>query len=417
MAFGHSFRKQHFPQLDSEVVPVNHGSYGLPPQCVIEKFYAAIGDDLAYPDRYIRTKQQKEYVASLKLVAQYLNCPHQNLALVDNVSVGINAVLRSLPFQKGDKIAIATTTFLSCVHLISFLEELMGVEAVIVDIEYPLLDSEVLEKWREAFAAHKIKLALFDTVTIPGVKVPFIELTTLCREFGVLSMVDGAHLIGLLPMDFEKFRPDFYVSNLHKWLYIPRGCACLYVAPEHHRTIQTIPISHHYVKKDAELLEEKLENLLVSKFAFTGAKTFAAVSCIPEALRFREEQCGGDEKIRAYRVSLAHKAGEIAERKFPGAKVLENDENSLVTAMLAFSLPLENYSPEFDFKEVKSLIGFVLEELLQKFKTFAPFNVHGGKLYCRISCEIYNEESDYEYLCEAIDASLRAYFDQKEKNI
>lgn len=416
MTFGHTFKKTHFSQLGEEVVPVNHGSFGLPPKSVVEAFHTAIDDDLAHPEYYIRIKQEKEYLNGLKLVADFLNCRYKDLALVENATTAVNTVLRSLPFEKGDKIAIPSTTYGACANTVKFLAELMGIEVVLVETSYPLLDSAVIAIWREVFATHKIKLALFDTVvSMPGVQIPYVELTNLCKEYGVLSLVDGAHLIGLIPVDFAEFRPDFYTSNLHKWLSVPRGCACLYVAPEHHRTIQSLPVSHLYVPQGAELLDDQVSTFLYDKFKFIGSKTFAAVACIPEALKFRAEVCGGEEKIRDYCFSLARKVGKLAETRFPGAKVLENDENSLVTAMVSVVFPIENYSTTFDASDpqsAKELVADILEIMLEKHKTFVPFAPHAGKMMCRLSCQVYNEESDYEYAFDAVDASLKAFFDK-----
>ena len=66
----------------------------------------------------------------------------------------------------------------------------------------------------------KVKAAVFDmVVSVPAVRFPFEALVKECKELGVLSVVDGAHGVGMLDVDLGSLGVDFWTSNLHK--YIP----------------------------------------------------------------------------------------------------------------------------------------------------------------------------------------------------
>ncbi|OBA20708.1 PLP-dependent transferase [Metschnikowia bicuspidata var. bicuspidata NRRL YB-4993] len=419
MTFGHAFKKKHFPASDNGFVPVNHGSFGLPPQCVLDKYIEALMDDVASPDTYIRLTQPAQYAAATRAVAQVLNCAPQNVALVANATSGVNTVLRSLPFKKGDKIAYASTTYGACANTVQFLARAVGIVPVAVPLDFPMLAAAVTAKFEHTFRTHDIKLALFDAVvSMPGVRMPFEAVARACAAHGVLSLVDGAHLIGLIPVDLggAAFRPDFYVLNLHKWLSLPRGCAVLYVAPQHHRAVQTLPISHSYVDPDAPLSPEAEANLLALKFTFVGSDTFATLACIPTAIAFRARECGGEAAIRTYCEALARQAGALAVRRWPGAWLVENREQSLVTAMVSVVVPVEQYSRAFDAADaaqMKRLVDFVSVHLLENYRTFVPFAAHNGKVVMRLSAQVYNELSDYEYAVAAAQKALRAFFARK----
>jgi hercynylcysteine S-oxide lyase len=104
-------------------------------------------------------------------------------------------------------------------HLV---ETFPGIDSVRVELRYPVSDDALIEQFRVAVEGEKegrIKVAIFDTVTsLPGARMPFERLVEECRNYGVLSLVDGAHGIGHLPLDLGRLGADFFVSNCHKYV-------------------------------------------------------------------------------------------------------------------------------------------------------------------------------------------------------
>lgn len=41
---------------------------------------------------------------------------------------------------------------------------------------------------------------------------PWEKVATLCKKYGALSIIDGAHAIGQIPLDIKKADCDFFVS-------------------------------------------------------------------------------------------------------------------------------------------------------------------------------------------------------------
>jgi selenocysteine lyase/cysteine desulfurase len=68
--------------------------------------------------------------------------------------------------------------------------------------------------------------------TTTGCVLPVREICRWAREHGLLSLVDGAHAVGMIPVDVKQIGCDFYVSSPHKWLLAPKGCGLLYVREE-----------------------------------------------------------------------------------------------------------------------------------------------------------------------------------------
>jgi len=347
--------------------------------------------DFLYPDKFVRFELFQHYARALKLLGEFLHCSYQDLAIVDNATTAVNTVLRSYPFKPGDKIVYHSTIYEACLNTLRFLQERSQVELVKVELNYPLTPAEVVDRYEQAFIEHKPVMAIFDTVTsMPGVSMPFEQLVKLCRTYSVLSLIDGAHSIGMFPLSLGQLKPDFYTSNLHKWLFVPRGCAVLYINKLHHHKIHTMPVSHSYLPDDTKLSIELEQNWVVDRFAFIGTKSFAAMDAIEFTIKFRQNECGGEDNIHQYCYRLAKEVGELVSGKW---KTSVLDCNAMVTVEMPYSKAIvEQVKPNF-----RSILESVSQEMIYKHKTFVPFIIHNDKLYARFSCQIYNDLNDYKY--------------------
>lgn len=133
--------------------------------------------------------------------------------------MAVNAVLRNLQFKHGDLIVYLDPIYGACEKTINFITETTPAESVKVEFTYPLSDNALVDKFETVLHkyAGRVKVALFETiVSLPGVRLPFERLTEVTRQHGVLSLIDGAHGVGHLPLNLSELRPDFFVSNCHK---------------------------------------------------------------------------------------------------------------------------------------------------------------------------------------------------------
>ncbi|KAK4937364.1 hypothetical protein LTR10_021973 [Elasticomyces elasticus] len=465
---GRRMREEHF-LFEKGFVNLNHGSFGTYVKCVRDKLRSLQDAAEAAPDRYIRYEYPRLLDTSRALMASYLGVPVGDVVFIANATMAVNAVLRNLEFQQGDLIVYLDPIYGACEKTIDFLVETTPVESVKVKFTYPINDKDLVALFQQTLVRHrgKVRVALFETIaSLPGVRLPFERLAEVARSENVLSLVDGAHAVGHLPIDLSRFQPDFFVSNCHKWLFTPRGCAVLYV-PERNQHLMrsSLPTSHYFVPLPRpgvppanNPLPPTGKSNFVSQFEFVGSVDNAPFLCLEEALRFRKEVCGGEEAIMTYCHHLARAGGRrVAEML--RTEVMDNDTLSLTNecCLVNVRLPLEvvdddhNDSGSFSTDTISAsatdspaavesaLLGthitatpmkstvakvprahvgtvtnFFSSACVTEHSTFIAFIFYRNAWWARFSAQIYLDLDDFEYgarvihsLCQSV--ALRAY--------
>ena len=354
-------------------------------------------------------------------VAKVLNAPVSTVVYVPNATTGVNTVLRNLVWSAdgNDEILYFNTIYGACGKTVEYVCELNHdiVQGRAMHLKYPMEDADLLALFRDTIktsrAEGKIpRVAIFDTVSsLPGLRVPFENLTAICKEEGVLSLIDGAHGIGHVHLDFSTLDPDFFVSNCHKWLFVPRGAAVFYVPQRNQHLIRSaLPTSHGFVPRGGRpmnfpnpLVTDSDKSAFVKDFEFVGTIDTTNYLVLPEALKWREEVCGGEKAIIEYNTKLAKQGGQLVA-KILGTEVMDNSTNTLTDCCLVnVRLPLMAGAEKVPgVSTVDPLHGIAALQWMERklsddYKTFIAIAFFQDQWWARLSAQIYLDLSDFEW--------------------
>lgn len=156
-------------------------------------------------------------------VAQLIHAPKDECVFVKNATSGVATVLYNLNFQPGEALIYFEPVYGAVEKGIVSLQEHGPLQSRKVSFEYPISDTELERRFLEVVHRTRdeglsVRAAVFDSiVSNPGVRFPFERIVDICREEGILSVIDGAHGIGQIRLNMEELQPDFFVSNCHKY--------------------------------------------------------------------------------------------------------------------------------------------------------------------------------------------------------
>ena len=368
--------------LDPAFLTVNHGSFGAAPRTVVASQRAWQDRMERQPSRFMNTVYPGAIRSAAAVLGAFLNADPDHLVFVDNATTGCNAVVRSLPLRKGDRIAILSHAYGAVHNTIRFVAEQTGAHIVRAAVPFPDPTEDALVAAIEGVLTPETKLAVLDHITSgSAIVLPMQRIVAACHAAGVKVLVDGAHAPGQIDLDLQAIGADWYVGNCHKWLCAPKGCAFLYAKPPAQAGLHPGTISHGYGQG------------FLAEFDWTGTTDPSRFLAIDAAIAFHHEL--GGASLRARNKVLAAQGGALIAQRL---NTNVGASGATAGAMATIRLPVDDPSPEYALR---------IRRQLMDAGTDAPVHALDGALWLRISAFAYNEPADYARLAELVLAVLR----------
>ncbi|KAL7415115.1 PLP-dependent transferase [Mrakia frigida] len=400
--FGRSLRQ--YWNFSSNYVNLNHGSYGSVPLPVLKAMRERSDRIEENPDRFIVLEAAKELALVRERLAGLVNAPVDEVVVAPNATHAINTVLWNIKWQPGDIILLFTTQYGAIFNTAAHIADVNpGVTLLEIPLIFPTTHAEIVQLVKDTVAkvkkdeektGKKIKLSVVEAISsIPGVVMPWREICTFYKQEGILSVVDGAHELGQLPVDLGTADCDFWAGNAHKWLMSHRGGTLFFVPKRNqHLILSSFPTSAFYYSKNYPKYARTKEWTFVEQFDWTGTIDFSPFLSISPAMDFRD-WLGGEQAITIYCHDLALKGGaRMAE--LLGTGIMDNKKGELTANMVNV------YFPD-NFPHVESQGGIINGLLFEhNFRVGAGF--HDGRWFARCSAQVFCDITDFEHGAKVI---------------
>lgn len=386
--------------LDPEVVFLNHGSFGACPRPVFTVYQAWQRRLEEQPVLFLGREYLDHDHHARQVLAEYLHAETDDLVFVTNATHGVNIIARSINLNPGDEILTSNHEYGACDRAWDFVCRKRGAKYVRQSISLPIsAPLEAVDQFWNSVTP-RTKLIFLSHITSPTAqRLPIETICSRARQAGILTLIDGAHAPGEIPIDLPGLGVDFYTGNCHKWMLGPKGAAFLYARPDVQSLVEPLVASWGWGENPTITTGSSYVDYQV----WSGTHDPSAALSVPAAIQFMQTHRWDEVRQECHELLLQALARIGDLNGLPSPYPAERDfdyqagPHPLPPQMGVAPLP-----PISDLEALKS-------RLYDQFRIEVPLIEWNGQHYVRISVQAYNSLEDIKSLVGALEFLLPQY--------
>jgi selenocysteine lyase/cysteine desulfurase len=213
---------------DPDYIHLDNAGAALMPRCVLETQIEHLQLEAALGGYESERQRQEQIEAVYDSVARLIHCERDEVAIVENATVGWMMAFYSIPFSPGDRILTAEAEYAS--NYLAYLQ-IARDKGVLVETIPSTDTGEVCVASLEAMIDDRVRLISVTHVpTNGGLVNPIAEIGAVAKAHDILYLVDACQSAGQIPLDVSAIQCDILSATGRKFLRGPRGVGFLFVS-------------------------------------------------------------------------------------------------------------------------------------------------------------------------------------------
>jgi len=341
-------------------------------------------------------------------IAAGFGADNDEIVITRNTTDGMVSIINGLNFKDGDVILTTHHEHVAAISPLTIAAQRYG--ATLVYLEIPVYTGsenisaqDFVDVFQDAIDQYKgrVRLITFSHITYKtGTTLPakaICELAAAAQD-NILTLIDGAHTIGMMNVDFHDIGCDFYAGSGHKWQCGPGSTGILYVRKSSQQQLAWF-INSSLGHLDSFPVQWKLQ--------YKGNDNFPALQALIDSCKMWDAI--GRDKIQEHALDLSTLCKDLLtdNAAFPFGQLYAPNIRELSSGITSFNPFYDktdlNILNEFRDR-LRKETGYIIRTTDFKVNIDDQFNTHA----LRISTHLFHNDQDVTDLVVAMGELYQA---------
>lgn len=368
--------------LDPSITYLNFGSFGACPKPIFDEYLRYERELESEPVQFIAFNGPAYAKRSRTALSNYIGCEESDLVFTPNPTFAINIIAKNLDLKPGDEVLSTDLEYGAMDRTWRYYCKKAGAIYIRQPVVLPIVSKEkFIDDFRKGFSPRTKVVFLSKITSSTALILPVEEICREARERGIITIIDGAHVPGHIPLNLRNLDADIFTGACHKWMMTPKGSSFLYVRKEHQFKLDPLIVSWGYESNAPSTSQFQ------DYHQFNGTRDYSAYFTIPKSLEFMDAHDWPAVSAACHEMVIRNAPRFYELLKSSPISPLNNE---WIGQMI--SIPIRSANP-----------AMLQKTLFEDYKIEIPVMEQNGNHYLRYSLNGFNSQEDLDCLYEALE--------------